>query len=321
MGTHRDDTPEDPSWIDDKVRLSDGRTLWYTQFGQADGVPVMLLHGAPGYRHFWTALPEYPFADGVRFIAPDRPGYGKSDFDPDLTYANWPDDVEELADHLGIEEFAVIGVSGSGPGALACAWRMPGRISRVAVVSSVGPHEPEVLEQISKANRGAYRVARRAPWLMKLNMKLFAWLQRRNLESFLDKMAAKFPPADKRALARPGTRKGLQAAMSAEAVPPDARGYAQDVINQARPWAFPLGEIQCPVDVWQPLDDNSAPVAVAEHFKQVIPDARIHRIADAGHLWHIECFATVAEHTKEQLEAQSRIAAKDNGDSGGCNDG
>lgn len=316
MSTHTPGISEDAPWLDDKVRLSDGRTLCYAQFGETDGLPVMLFHGAPGYRHFWSALPEFPFVDGVRFIAPDRPGYGGSDFDPDLTYAKWPDDVKELADHLGIERFAAMGVSGGGPGALACAWRMPDRISRVAVVSSVGPPEPEVLEQISRPNRAAYRVARRAPWLMKLNMKLLAWLQRRDLESFLDKMAGKFSAADKRALAAPGTRKGIQAAMSAEAVPPDARGYAQDVINQARPWLFPLGEIRCPVDVWQPVDDTSAPVAVAEHFRQVIPDARVHRIPDAGHLWHIEHFATVTEHIKQELEALGRTTMKrdDSGD-------
>jgi pimeloyl-ACP methyl ester carboxylesterase len=253
----------------------------------------------------------------VRFIAPDRPGYGSSDFEPDLTYATWPDDVKELADHLGIERFAVIGVSGGGPGAMACAWRMPDRVSRVAVVSTTGPLEPEVLEQISRPNRAAYRVARRAPWLMRLNMKLLAWLQRRDLEGFLDKMAGKFSPADKRALETPGTRKGLEAAMSAEAVPPDARGYAQDVINQARPWPFPLAEIRCPVDLWQPADDTSAPPVVAEHIKQVIPDARVHRIPDAGHLWHIEHFATVAEHLKEQLETLDRTAVANESDLGG----
>jgi pimeloyl-ACP methyl ester carboxylesterase len=298
MNTHQPDNPEDATWIEDDFRLSDGRNLRYAQFGEADGIPVMLFHGAPGYRRFWSALPEFPFGDGLRFIAPDRPGYGDSDFRPGMTYADWPNDVGELADHLGLERFSVIGVSGGGPGALACAWRMPDRISCVAVVSSVGPPEPDLLEQISRTNRTAYRLARLAPWLMKLNMKLLAWLQRRDLERFLDRMAGKFSAADQRALASPGTRKALQVAMSAEAVPPDARGYAQDVINQARPWPFPLEEIRRPVDVWHPSDDTSVPVAVAEHFERTIPRARIHRIPDAGHLWHIEHFATVVHRVQ-----------------------
>lgn len=308
MNTHESNTPEKATWVDDEIRLSDGRNLCYAQFGETDGVPVVLFHGAPGYRHFWSALPEFPFVDGVRFIAPDRPGYGNSDFKPGMTYADWPDDVGELADHLGIERFSIIGVSGGGPGALACAWRLPDRISCVAVVSSVGPPEPELLQRISRPNRVAYRLARVAPWLMKLNMKLLAWLQRRNLERSLDSMASKLSAADKRALATPGTRKALQAAMSAEAVPPDARGYAQDVINQARPWPFPLEAIRCPVAVWQPADDTSVPVAVAEHFQQVIPNIRIHCIPHAGHLWHIEHFATVVEHTKQQVDTWRRIA-------------
>lgn len=305
MNTHQSNNPDAATSITHTIRLSDGRSLCFAEFGEPDGIPVMLFHGAPGYRRFWEALPEFPFVDGVRFIAPDRPGYGNSDFRPGMTYADWPNDVGELADHLGIERLAVIGVSGGGPGALACAWRMPDRISCVAVVSSVGPPEPDLLKQISRPNRAAYRIARLAPWLMKLNMKLLAWLQRRDLERFLDRMASKFSAADKRALASPGTRKALRVAMSAEAVPPDARGYAQDVIDQARPWPFPLAEVRRPVEVWQPIEDTSVPVAVAEYFEQVIPDVRIHRIPDAGHLWHIEHFATVVEHTKRQVQTSA----------------
>ena len=295
--THRPDTPEDTSWSEHEIKLTDGRNLCYVEFGAPDGLPVLLFHGAPGYRHFWTNLPEFPYGTGLRFIAPDRPGYGRSDFKPGLTYADWPDDVGQLANHLGIDRFAVVGVSGGGPGALACAWRMPNRISRVAVVSSVGPPEPELLQQVSRQNRSAYRIARVAPWLMKLNMKLLAWFQRRILDTMTRKLAA----ADQRALTTPGTRHALGVAMSAEAVPPDARGYAQDVINQARPWPFPIGEILCPVDVWQPLNDTSVPVAVAEHFDSVIPNVEIHRVPDAGHLWHIEHFATVVASLEQQM--------------------
>jgi pimeloyl-ACP methyl ester carboxylesterase len=52
---------------------------------------------------------------GVRHIQLDRPGFGLSDFQPGRTVLDWPDDVAHVADLLGIERFAVIGVSGRGP--------------------------------------------------------------------------------------------------------------------------------------------------------------------------------------------------------------
>jgi len=68
-------------------------------------------------------------------IAPDRPGYGLSDFQPERAITDWPADVAETADLLRIGRFSVAGASGGGPYALGCAWRLPGRVTRAAVIS------------------------------------------------------------------------------------------------------------------------------------------------------------------------------------------
>ncbi len=54
----------------------------------------------------------------IRLIGIDRPGMGRSQFQKRRCLLDWPDDVMELADYLGIERFAVLGVSGGGPYAL-----------------------------------------------------------------------------------------------------------------------------------------------------------------------------------------------------------
>ncbi len=284
---------DDLAVTDEVIRLPDGRRLCYCDAGDPGGTPVMLFHGAPGYRRYWQALPDFPFLPGLRLIAPDRPGYGRSDVRRDLTYASWPDDVAALADRLELDRFAVLGVSGGGPGALACAWRFPDRLSGVAVVSSMGPPEPEILAEISRTNRIVYRVARRAPWLMRLNMKLIAALERHDLDRYLDLASGKLSASDRAALSRPAVREALRVTMSAEAVPRHAVGYAQDVINQSRPWPFPLSEVPCLVHVWQPEDDTSTPPVIGRHFDRVLPHSRVHYIPGAGHLWHIEQLSTV----------------------------
>ena len=95
---------------DNIVQLPDGRSLAYAEYGDPTGFPVFLFHGLPGTRLSWGLIPDHPFPPGLRIIAPDRPGYGKSDPKHGRTMLDWPDDIASLADELNLEQFAVVGV-------------------------------------------------------------------------------------------------------------------------------------------------------------------------------------------------------------------
>src|SRR5919108_581927 len=82
---------------------------------------------------------EAPDAAGVRLVLVDRPGYGRSDHQPGRRLLDWPGDVAQVADALGVELFAVFGMSGGGPHAAACGYALPERVSAVGLVSSPGP--------------------------------------------------------------------------------------------------------------------------------------------------------------------------------------
>ena len=125
-----------------RLRLSDGRTLGYAQYGVPDGKPLFVFHGSPGSRLQVRAAHAPALARGIRIIAPDRPGLGLSTRLPGRQVADWPSDVRELADALNIARFAVIGVSGGGPYVAACAWGLPERITRAGIVSGVAPPAP-----------------------------------------------------------------------------------------------------------------------------------------------------------------------------------
>lgn len=166
---------------DEIIKLPDGRRLAYAEYGDANGRAVFLFHGLPGSRLSWGLLPGDPIPAGLRIIAPDRPGYGRSDSKPHRTLLDWAEDVEQLADGLGIAEFAIVGVSGGGPGALACAWKIPNRVTSVGIVSSPAPTDaPGVFEGMSKTNRFFIKLAWRAPWLSSLNARFLAKMIRRN---------------------------------------------------------------------------------------------------------------------------------------------
>ncbi|MEM8931047.1 MAG: alpha/beta hydrolase, partial [Acidobacteriota bacterium] len=121
------------------MHLPDGRRLGYVELGDADGLPLIFFHGTPGSRKMFDADELMARIPGLRLILPERPGYGLSDPQPDRTLLDWPQDVAALADQLGLDRFAVGGISGGGPHALACAHRQSDRLTHTIVLASPAP--------------------------------------------------------------------------------------------------------------------------------------------------------------------------------------
>lgn len=120
------------------LELTDGRRLCWAEYGDPDGQPIFLFHGNPGSPLCWGEMPGTPFIQHARLVAPDRPGYGRTD---------------------GIGEFAVFGPSGGAPYALACAWKIPDRMTCAGVFGAVGPNEAEATEGVQRSLKLLWRVA------------------------------------------------------------------------------------------------------------------------------------------------------------------
>lgn len=133
--------------------LPGGRRMTWLEFGDPTGTPVILLHGTPGSRR-QLAYADAPGLPHGRFIAIDRPGYGGSSIDLATMLDDTPADLARLADHLGIDEFFVMGVSGGAPTALAAAALLPARVRGVAAVSTAIPPHPDTLAR-ERAEREA----------------------------------------------------------------------------------------------------------------------------------------------------------------------
>lgn len=149
-----------------RVVLADGRSLGYAEFGDRDGSPVVDCHGFPGSRLEARLTDAAALGLGLRIVAPDRPGYGRSDYQPHRCLADWPRDVVALADALGSSRFAVLGVSGEGPYALACAGRLQARVSRVGIICALGElHAVGQIRGMSPVAAVVLAMARRIPRL------------------------------------------------------------------------------------------------------------------------------------------------------------
>jgi pimeloyl-ACP methyl ester carboxylesterase len=275
------------------VLLRDGRRIGCAEYGRDDGTPGFYFHGHPGCR-LEPELAEGAAAEaGVRIIALDRPGYGLSDFQPGRTLLDWPRDVAEVADLLGLERFAVLGSSGGGPYALACAHELPERVTKVGVVSGIGPRDtPGATEGMRWQNRIGFDLGARFPALARLAMSSMERKVRRRPEQVLDAIGRAMSPSDAAIVARPEVRRVLTAVF-AEAFSQGSRGAAADIVLLGRPWGFRPEDINPPVLLWQGEEDVLVPPPMGRDLAARIPHCDATFLPGEGHLLIVDHLAEI----------------------------
>jgi pimeloyl-ACP methyl ester carboxylesterase len=143
--------------------LPDGRSLAYDEVGADRGPVVVYLHGTPDSRLARHPDDGVARALGVRLLAVDRPGFGRSDPDPAGSLTALGRDLRILLDHLGIERAGLLGWSAGGLAALAAAAALGERVSRVVLAGTVPPFEahrdPAVVADLGAARRSFVELA------------------------------------------------------------------------------------------------------------------------------------------------------------------
>jgi pimeloyl-ACP methyl ester carboxylesterase len=275
------------------VRLPGGRELSFCEFGERDGIPVFAFHGTPGSRLQVAPTAATPLPPGYRLIAPDRPGYGHSTFDPERALTDWPDDVARLADFLGIDRFAVFGISGGGPHALACAHALASRLIGVGCVSGVGPlWDPAATEGMLPLNRWLTTLAKRARPVLRMLMRAQVAMLKRNPQRAFEMLIRQLPPADRAIFAD----SEFLAALVEDARHSSATAglaAAQDFALFAAPWGFSLRDIRMPVHFWQGGVDRNVPAPHAELMAAQVPGAVLHRYPEEGHFLVVRRFGEI----------------------------
>jgi pimeloyl-ACP methyl ester carboxylesterase len=280
------------------LRLSDGRRLGYAEYGDPGGAPALFFHGTPGSRRVASWADRAAKRRGIRLIAPERPGFGLSDFQPGRRLAAWPADVVELADALGLARFAVAGVSGGGPYVVACAAKIPGRLTHAAIISGIGPlDDPALAAELPRAWRAGFAVARRLPAALRAALGLGRLGLHHAPRCVLASVAGSLPEVDRAILRRPQVR-ALLLDDAREALRHGTRGAVQELLLFSRPWGVPPSQIRMPVRLWHGQADAQVPLPIARRLAAALPDCRASFLPDAGHLWvldHLdEVLATLA---------------------------
>ncbi|HEX7353465.1 MAG TPA: alpha/beta hydrolase [Mycobacteriales bacterium] len=266
------------------MRLRDGRNLAWVDVGAPGGMPVFAFHGTPGSRLQLSFDLAAPTAAGVRAVVPDRPGYGLSSYHRGRRLVDWPDDVAQLADHLGLDRFAVVGVSGGGPHALVCGALLPDRVTAIGVVAGVGPVQERGSEDgMMPINQLLSRAARLGRWTVQPLFATMTAAGRRWPERLVARMMTQLPAADAEVMRRPDVHAAFVDDL-AHASTTAGSAAAQDFALFARDWGFRLEEISVPVHLWQGDADRNVPPAHADRQAAAIPGAVLHRCPGEGHL-------------------------------------
>lgn len=246
---------------------------------------MLAFHGTPGSRTMIRVIDREARAWRVRVIAPDRPGFGLSTFQRDRRLLDWPDDVEALADHLRLERFVAAGVSGGGPYALACGYKLAGRVTRVGVVSSMGPVvESGLKAPLLHTPMASLVLLQHTPRLVRAVSASVAFGVRRFPDKVFDSLLMVSSRRDREVLGRPQVRAALLEAFR-EAFRSGVEGTAHEIVLFGREWGFDLREVQVPVHLWHGESDGQVPVQLARFMAQRLPRCQARFIPEAGHYW------------------------------------
>ena len=284
--------------LDNNITLPDGRKLAYTEFGRPDGVPVIYFHGAPACRLEPLLIGDEMISRvGLRLIAPDRPGMGGSDFQPQRRMTHWPADVEHLANALGLSQFAILGNSGGGPYVAVCAAKIPQRLSAAVIVSGGWRMDwPEAKNNLPAVHRVVMFLARRAPLLLRLLLGSMGAVAQGEREKELASLKKRVPPEDYAAFAQPGRLEAF-GRMMRESLRQGTRGAAWELGLYVRDFGFPPAEIRMPLTLFHGENDTNAPIAMARRLAAELPYARLVTYEKEAHL------STLCNHFEEIAQA------------------
>lgn len=255
------------------VQLTGGRTLRVHDSGdpgQSRAFTVFWHHGTPQTGAPLAPLLASTAERGMRLISYGRPSYGGSSPLPGRNVASAAADVAAAADALGVGRFAVMGASGGGPHALACAALLPGRVTGAVCMASPAPFSAEGLEFFAgMADDSGLRAA------------LAGREARERHEDTAEFDPTSFNDRDYATLNDTWLSLGQDVGVAAAAGPD---GAIADDLALVAPWGFRVADIPAPVLLVQGGQDRVIPPSHASWLLGQLQDGELWLRPGDGHI-------------------------------------
>ena len=270
------------------LRIGRGRRrLGYAEFGDPDGRLVLWCHGTPGARRQVPMVGRRAAERlGLRVVCVERPGVGDSTGHRYASFAEFGPDAARVADHLGHDRFAVVGLSGGGPYALAAAWANPDRVAGVGVLGGVCP----LVGDDACSGGGLVGLSVPFQWALEpirvpFGIMLWAALQPLIPLGHLSYglFGRAMPEGDRAVFQNPE----IEGMFIDDLVRGSALRFgalAHDMALFGRHWGFELGDIKAPVRWWHGDADSLVPLEHAEQATSRIADCELRVRPGESHL-------------------------------------
>jgi pimeloyl-ACP methyl ester carboxylesterase len=263
-----------------------GRTL-DVRIAGPEGDPVIIAHsGTPNGASLRPETLEAGAERGARHVSYARPGYLRSDRHEGRSVADCAADARAIADALELERFHVLGWSGGGPHALACAALLPDRVISAASIAGGAPHDgegfdwkdgmgDENIEEMGLAEQGADALT---PYLEREAEEIRSG----SAEELLRILGDLVSEPDRKALT--GSYAEHSLASLKDGVSTGVYGWLDDDLAFVKPWGFSVASIQIPVSIWQGREDRFVPLSHGAWLSDHVPGARSHLVEGEGHI-------------------------------------
>lgn len=279
------------------IKLSDGRILGYAEYGDSLGFPIFYFHGGQESRLSSKFMDSVALRLNIRLISPDRPGIGISTFQANRQFLDWGNDIDQLADSLGLSKYSVFGLSGGAPHVLACILSDSLRIENASILSGATPYN--------------YKGTLKGMWLPVKIIHWFAsWKKDKQLRKLIQsdfdglenkpekriKQFQKYLPKPDKIMMTNHPEYGWEFLEgSKESYRQGIEGVVQEWKLYVLDWGIDLKSIQFPISLWYGTKDKMAPIYRGLYYDAELPNSTLKLIDNEGH------FSLIRNHLEEIL--------------------
>jgi pimeloyl-ACP methyl ester carboxylesterase len=291
--------------------LRDGRKLEITEYGDRAGHPTFFFHGLIGSHHQASYISAEAGRIGIRIIALNRPGVGRSEFVERKTALESVVDVEDVAQALEFDEFSLIGISGGTPYALAALAQLPHRVKTVTLISGMGPMKlPGALRGMDRRRRVALEVGSRFPAVARRGFRKAMRRFVADPEGLLDRLIATWSFPDQEVFKRKSVydlfMQDLHQVFTA-GVGPVTLAHE---LALYRNYGVTLRDLprEKPITLWQGLSDNIVPPAMAFKMALELPNCEAHFVS-GGHFVAVDIAVQIISRLRQLLDEDEETTA------------